>query len=284
MPPIATLLALITLALWSVLAYLSSQLSHVPPILSVGIALSISGILGIIRIREWQVNIKTLAVGVGGIFGYHFLYFTALQNAPPIETSLINYLWPLLIVILSPLFLHGYILRPYHIIGAFLGFLGAALIATGGQLHLDIVNLKGYLYAAAAAFTWSGYSLLTKRLPRFPTGAIGIFCLVSGVLSLLLSLNSTTLNIFSSLSHRQWLFLLILGIGPMGLAFYTWDAALKRGDARIIGSLAYLTPLLSTLILVLVGGRQLTWISAGAMILIVSGAVTGSFDLIKRKV
>jgi drug/metabolite transporter (DMT)-like permease len=125
MPLIATILTLITLALWSSLAYLVSQLSQIPPILSVGIALSISGLIGIIRIRDWRVNLKTLTVGVAGIFGYHFLYFTALHMAPPIETSLINYLWPLLIVVLSPLFLHGYILRPYHIIGALLGFIGA---------------------------------------------------------------------------------------------------------------------------------------------------------------
>jgi drug/metabolite transporter (DMT)-like permease len=68
----------------------------------------------------------------------------------------------------------------------------------------------------------------------------------------------------------------------MGAAFFTWDAALKRGDPRIIGSLTYLTPLNSTLVLVMVGGRSLTWISGIAMMLIVGGAVLGSLDLIRR--
>jgi drug/metabolite transporter (DMT)-like permease len=65
----------------------------------------------------------------------------------------------------------------------------------------------------------------------------------------------------------------------MGAAFFTWDAALKRGDPRIIGSLAYITPLTSTLVLVLMGGRRLTWVSGMAMLLIVTGAVIGSLDL-----
>ena len=69
----------------------------------------------------------------------------------------------------------------------------------------------------------------------------------------------------------------------MGAAFFAWDASLKRGDPRIIGSLSYLTPLLSTAWLVLLAGRTLTWVSAMAMILIVSGAFIGSIDLFRTK-
>ncbi len=69
----------------------------------------------------------------------------------------------------------------------------------------------------------------------------------------------------------------------MGAAFFTWDAALKRGDPRIIGSLAYLTPMTSTLVLILLGGYTMTWISALAMVLIVSGAVIGSWDLFTKR-
>jgi len=285
MPLTATLLALTALVLWSFLAFLGASLSQVPPILVVGVALCISGLASAFQWRAWKVPLLTFAVGVGGIFGYHFLYFSAIQHAPPVEANLINYLWPLLIVMLSPLFLQGYRLKPHHMLGALIGLSGAGLIINGGRLSLDTTYLLGYLLAAGAALAWSSYSLMTKRLPTFPTGAVGGFCLASGLLSLAAygvaySRGRDSFAI-SGLSWQDWLALFLLGIGPMGAAFFAWDAALKRGDPRIIGSLAYLTPLSSTLVLVVLGGRSLSWVSGIAMLLIVSGAVIGSWDLIR---
>jgi len=279
MPLAATLLALTTILLWSFLAFLGVRVNHVPPFLVVGVALCVSGLLSAFRLRDWRVPLKTFAIGVGGIFGYHFLYFSAFRHAPPIEVNLMNYLWPLLIVLLSPLYLPGYRLRPHHLVGALIGLSGAGLIITGGHLSLDLANLKGYLLAAGAALTWASYSLLTKRVPSFPTGAVGGFCLASGLLSL--GAYGLTRNPFglASLSRQDWLSLFLLGAGPMGAAFFTWDASLKRGDPRIIGSLAYLTPLTSTLVLIFLGGRSLTWVSGIAMVMIIGGAAIGSLEL-----
>ena len=217
---------------------------------------------------------------MGGIFGYHALLFAAFRLAPAVEVNLINYLWPLLIVVLSPVYLRGFELRPTHLAGAALGLAGAFLIVSGGRLGLNLAGLPGHLMAAAAAFIWATYSLLTKRVPPFSTGAVGLFCLVSGALSLGLwaagSLSGTGALILPSITGIEMVFLALLGLGPMGLAFYTWDAALKLGDPRIIGSLAYLTPLLSTLNLVVAGGKTLTWVTGAAMILIMTGAIVGS--------
>lgn len=284
MPPTATILALTAVLLWSFLAYLGARLSHVPPLLVVGMALTISGFVGLWRVRDWRASLRTYAVGIGGLFGYHFLYFTAFRYAPAVEANLINYLWPLLIVLLSPLLLPDTPLRAHHLLGASMGFAGAALIVTGGQLRPDLAHLRGYIIMAGAALTWAVYSLLTKRLPRFPTAAVGGFCLLSG----LLSLAAFALTIRSDVGLPPWTLadvfsLIALGLGPMGGAFYAWDAALKRGDSRIIGSLAYLTPLFSTLILVAVGGKPLSWTAAAAMVLIVGGAVVGSLDLIRLR-
>jgi drug/metabolite transporter (DMT)-like permease len=187
-----------------------------------------------------------------------------------------------LIVLLSPLYLPGYLLRPYHLAGALMGLAGAGLIISGGQFQPELASLPGYLLAAGAAFTWASYSLLTKRLPPFRTAAVTVFCLVSGILALSAqALSSEGLTGLSGLSRADWISLLLLGAGPMGAAFFTWDAALKRGDPRVIGSLAYLTPLTSTLVLVIIGGRSLTWVSSLAMLLIILGAVLGSLDLFR---
>jgi drug/metabolite transporter (DMT)-like permease len=285
MPAAATFFAFLSIALWSFLGFLGAGVNHLPSILVTGTALTVSGVLGAARLRAWRIPLKTLAVGIYGLFGYHFLYFTALSFAPVVEANLMNYLWPLLIVLLSPVILAGHNLRPHHAAGAFLGLLGAGLIVTNGRLSLDIANLPGYLSAAAAAFVWASYSLLTKRLPPFPTAAVGSFCFFSGLLSLAIYalVGLTQGNSLAIPAGRDWLYLVLLGLGPLGMAFFTWDAALKRGDPRIIGSLAYLTPLTSTLILVLVGGRAFTWVSALAMALIVSGAMLGSLDLLRPK-
>jgi len=275
------LLALTAILIWSTLALFSSQLTHVSPFLVLGVALMLCGSYSLVRRSAWRIPLTTLAVGVGGIFGYHFLYFSAMARAPAVEASLINYLWPLLIVVLSPLVLVGYRLRPRHVFGALLGLAGAALIATGassaGTLSLHFEYLFGYLMMAGAALIWALYSLLTKRVPHFPTESVAAFCAVSGLLSLVFYLLSGgSLAQVRSLSSHDWLVIVLCGLGPMGAAFFFWDAALKRGDPRRIGSLAYLTPLLSTLNLVVFARLPLTPVSFVAMLLIITGALVGS--------
>jgi drug/metabolite transporter (DMT)-like permease len=278
-------LALIAILIWSTLAVLGSRLGHLPPFLSVGLALVVGGLVGLLRVRDWKVPFSTLAMGIGGIFGYHALLFTAFRLAPAVEVNLLQYLWPLLIVVLSPVYLPHCRLTFHHVAGALLGLVGAGLVISGGRLGLQFAYLPGYLLALAAAFTWSSYSLLTKRVRPFPTGAVGGFCLASGLLSLCFFAVEVTVfgTPVPALSGRDGFLILLLGLGPMGAAFYAWDAALKRGDSRVIGALAYLTPLLSTLNLVLWGGQRLSVVSMAAMGLIVLGAVVGSFDLFRGK-
>jgi len=281
--PAAALLALAAIGLWGFLALLSSRLVKLAPLLMTGIALTIGGTVGLLKVREWKVPARTFCIGVGGIFGYHFLLFTAFRHAPILEANLINYLWPLLIVVLSPVILSGYGLRPRHLLGALAGLAGAALIVTGGSFSLDAANLLGYVAAAGAALVWALYSLLTKRLPLFPSGAVGGFCLSAGLLALVVSFVESGPAGFAAISGFDWLFLVLLGIGPMGTAFFLWDASLKRGDPRVIGSLSYLTPLLSTLALVAIGGKTFTALSAVAMALIIAGAVVGSLQHTTRR-
>jgi drug/metabolite transporter (DMT)-like permease len=281
-PPLnqATVLALATILVWSSLTLLSAGVSHLPAFFSAGVALCIGGLAGLARVREWKVPPATFGLGLFGIFGYHALFFLALRHAPALEVNLLQYLWPLLIVILAPLLLPGSRLAGHHLLGAGLGLAGAVLVLSGGRLRLDLGHLPGYLLAVGAALVWSSYSLLTKRVRPFGTGAVGGFCLGSGLLALALHALGRTGPL--AVSPRDWLFLVLLGLGPMGLAFYTWDAAMKRGDPRVIGALAYLTPLLSTLVLVLFGGRRLTGLTAAAMGLIVAGAAVGSLGQLAR--
>jgi drug/metabolite transporter (DMT)-like permease len=271
-----TSLALVSIFLWATLATLGVQLKAVPPLLLVGLALLIGGTAGAaIKLKCWRemrCSMPQLLLGIYGLFGYHLLLFLAFRFAPPLQANLINYLWPLLIVLLSPLFVRGMQLKPLHLLAGALGFAGAALLITGGKLSFDGQYIVGYGCALAAAFVWATYSLASGRYAG-TSAVVTLYCLASGALSIAAHFLWEPRYLPTS---AQWLWLLALGLGPMGLAFFSWDAALKRGDARVIGSLSYLTPLLSTLLLVVFGLGQFTVASGAAMLLIIMGAILGT--------
>ncbi len=272
----ANVLALSAMALWVSLAALGVSLQHVPPFLLTGIALLIGSLVSLPLSRcDWRVlrvPLRTLALGVYGLFGYHFLLFMALRDAPPVQANLVNYLWPLGMVVMAPWFLPGTKATTQHLMAGLIGFAGAALAITGGQ-SLEVIPSWGYLWAVGAAFVWASYSLMTQRVARFPTAALGLFGLASGLLALLCHV---LLEPATVLSASDWLYLIAMGIGPLGAAFYLWDAALKLGDARQIGLLSFLTPLGSTLLLLWVRGEGPSLSVALSAALIVGAAWVGN--------
>ena len=279
-----TVLALLAIALWSTLAALGTTLAHIPPFLLSGIALVAGSTLAWPLFRQWKVTPSALALGVYGLFGFHFFLFIALRHAPAVEANLVNYLWPLGIVLMAPLFLPGTKLTAIHLIAACAGFLGAAIAIVGDTLLASGLQglagkgfAWGYVAAAASAFIWASYSLMSKRMSMqgrgFPTASIGLFGLVSGVMSLLCH---ALLEAPVTLTARDWLLAVLMGLGPLGAAFFLWDAALKKGDARSIGIMSYITPLASTVLLMLATGQALTWGIGLAAVLILGAAVLGS--------
>jgi len=280
----ATLVGLGAIALWSVLALLTASAGAIPPFELAALTFSVGGGLGLVYavargrlaalIQPWPV----WAVGIGGLFGYHALYFAALNRAPPAEASLIAYLWPLLIVLFSAL-LPGERLRPRHLVGAALGFAGAATLFAGkaGGFSFAAIDprvLSGYALALACAFVWSSYSVLSRRLKAAPTEAVAGFCLATAALAALCHFAFEPT--IAPAGAPQWAAIVGLGVGPVGLAFYVWDFGVKHGDIRLLGVAAYSAPVLSTLILVAAGFAPATLSLAVACTLIVGGAVVAT--------
>ncbi len=281
----ATLIGLAAILLWSVLALLTASAGDVPPFELAALTFAIGGAFGLIyaaargRLSALRQPWRVWFVGVGGLFGYHALYFAALRRAPPAEASLIAYLWPLLIVLFSAL-LPGERLRARHVLGAALGFAGAIALFAGkaggglGAHALDPTIALGYALALGCAFVWSGYSVLSRRLKAAPTEAVAGFCLVTSALAAICHFAFETT--VAPAATTQWPAIAGLGLGPVGLAFYVWDYGVKNGDLRLLGVAAYAAPVLSTILLVAAGFAPATASLGLACALIVGGAVVAT--------
>ena len=255
----ATLAGCGAIALWSTLGLLSRAAAAIPPLQLTAMAFAVSAALGL-GLLAWRRELAVLRQrpvvwlhGIFGLFGFHALYFAALAWAPPAEANLINYLWPLLIVLFSAT-LPGMALSRWHLAGVACGAAGCAVLLGGGS-SLSAAALPGYLAAFGSAVTWAVYSVLARKLAAVPTGAVAGFCAATALLA---AASHLAFEATVRPDATVLLTVLVLGIGPVGAAFFLWDLGMKRGDPRLLGTLAYATPVVSTLLLYAGGYAELT--------------------------
>jgi drug/metabolite transporter (DMT)-like permease len=274
--------------MWALLALLSAASGNVPPFQLAAMTFLIGGLMGAVTwpfrkgavsaLRQsWQVWL----LGVAGLFGYHFVYFSAIRAAPAVEVSLIAYLWPLFLVVFSA-FLPGERLRIHHLVGVVLGLAGAVLIITRGKgLSLGEGFTSGHVLAFLCSLIWSGYSVLSRRFGQVSTDVVAGFCIVTALLSVICHLLFET-TVWPA-DATQWAAVFGLGLLPVGAAFYTWDYGVKHGDIMVLGAASYASPLLSTLVLVAAGFAAFTWPVMAACLLITLGAVIAAKDMLFKR-
>lgn len=283
----ATLIGFSAVVMWALLALFTAASGGVPPFLLAALSFSVGAAIGLVaRVcgaappsRE-RVPFAAWVVGIAGLFGYHFLYFTALRNAPAVEASLIAYLWPLLIVLGSAL-MPGERLGWHHVAGALMGLVGTFLIVTkGGGLSFESRYAFGYAAAGACALVWSSYSLASRRFHAVPTSVVTWFCAAAAILSALchVGLEETVWPA----GALEWLAVLGLGLMPVGAAFYAWDHGVKRGNIQVLGAASYAAPLLSTLVLIAAGLAEPTANILAACLLITGGAALAAKNMFSR--
>lgn len=282
----ATVIGFSAILMWSLLALLTVASGKVPPFQLLAMTFAIGGAIGaawVARAGAWvalRQRPAVWALGVCGLFGYHALYFLALRLAPPAEAGLLNYFWPLLIVLFSGL-LPGEHLRLHSIVGALSGLAGTVLLFMGKGLAPALDYVAGYSAAFCAAFVWAGYSVLSRRFAGVPTAAVAGFCLTTAGLAALCHLVFET-TVWPS-NSGQWLAVLALGVGPVGIAFYAWDVGVKRGDIRLLGVASYAAPVLSTMFLVLAGYAAPSATLGLAALLIAGGGLLAAKDMLRNK-
>jgi drug/metabolite transporter (DMT)-like permease len=283
----ATAIGLTAILMWSLLAVLTVASGTMPAFQLAAITFAIGGLVGLSTFIGRPSALSALrqpplvwAVGVGGLFGYHALYFLALRFAPPAEAGLLNYLWPLLIVLFSSL-LPGEHLAAHHVVGALAGLAGTVLLLAGNLSGFAPGQLPGLVAAFVAAFVWATYSVMSRRLKAVPTDAVAGFCLATALLAALM--HALMEDTVWPETTAQWLAIIALGIGPVGAAFYTWDIGMKRGDIRVLGAASYATPLLSTAFLILAGFAKASANIAIAAVLIAGGGLIAARDLFRKR-
>ena len=287
-PRTATLIGLTAILMWSLLAVLTVATGRIPAFQLAAMTFAIGALVGSLT---WIGRPEALAalrqeplawiVGVGGLFGYHALYFLALRFAPLAEAGLLNYLWPLLIVLFSSL-LPGERLARHHVIGALLGLAGTVLLFAGNSMSgFTPGQLPGLFAAFVAAFVWAAYSVMSRKLKSVPTDAVAGFCLVTALLAALV--HALVEDTLWPDTPAQWLAIAALGVGPVGAAFYAWDIGMKRGDIRVLGAASYATPLISTGFLIAAGFAKPSANIAIAAVLIAGGGLIAAKDMLRKR-
>lgn len=280
MPNKATLIGSIALILWGLLALFTTATQGIPPYQLLALTFAVASVLSAATIRaqgraitlSWRQSWPVWALGVGGLFGYHLLYFIALANAPALNASMIAYLWPLLIV-LSSAFLPGERVHWYHVCGGLMGLSGTFVLLGGDLSSFSGEYRVGYWAALGCAFTWTAYSVLNRAFKSVPTDIVAGFCLGTALLAIICHL---AFESWVPPNVGQWAAILALGAGPVGAAFFLWDYGVKHGNIQLLGTLSYGTPLLSALVLIGTGKAEPSLAVLGACILIVAAATLAS--------
>lgn len=270
------------LLVWSLYALVVSELlGRLPIFQTLFLMFGVSFVAMAIRLtvlKRWHVVKQpwfVWLIGVLGVCGSDVAYLSAVKYAPPAHVDFIDYLWPFFVIIFSS-FLPKEKLTIQHVIAGALGFLGVFLMLTGGKWNFNLQGdyFVGYMFALTAALVWSLYTVATRWRQDMPIEIVGMYCGIGSFISLGLHLQ-----------YEPWviptpfeLFLVcFLGLAS-GVAYILWTYATQKGNFKLLGVLAYFTPVISMSFLVLCGKEPMSYALIIACILVVTGVVIGSID------
>jgi drug/metabolite transporter (DMT)-like permease len=270
---------ILAILMWGGLALLGNGTKGIPPFLLLSMCFLIAAMLMFAkRIISQQavftapsLTLSQWLVGLVGLFGFHFCYFMALRLAPAIEVSLIAYLWPMLLAVLVAA--KGSALRA--IAGGLLGFVGVVFIVSPDDgMSFSHAHTNGYMLALACAFIWSGYSWFFSRSDN-NVDDIGWLSIAVALFSF--AAHALFEQSYSPGTLTEWLGIVLLGLGPVGGAFYLWDLGLKHGNKKLLASLSFAAPLISSVLLAFAGYNPWSTNIIFALGFILVGAVVANF-------
>ncbi len=188
------------------------------------------------------------AFGIMGIYGANLSFVYAMQCAPPEKVDLINYLWPILVTILSPLVFKAKV-NFLSMLGVAIAFAGIFVVLTNGAslAGFEMQYWPGFLLALLNVIFWGTYVIVSKKNSTVPNEMIGLYCGIGAICSLII--HCYTEN-FLLPSNKELVTMITIGLTGQGLAYILWDYGIKSGHYYLLCTLSYFTPILSILLLV----------------------------------
>ncbi len=220
-------------------------------------------------------------LGILGSFVYYILLYGAFSMATAQEVFIINYLWPVLVVIFAVFILNEQ-LTPVKIISILISFTGVVIIVTkGNMLSISFGSIKGDIMAFFGAVSFSLFSVLGKRVKYDDTIAVFVYFLAAFIVSLAFTPFSSIEKV--NVSIVVWL--VINGVFANGISYIFWFYALKKGNIHIVSNAVYLTPFVALLFISLFLKEKIYTYSLVALTFIISGILlqVSSHALAKTK-
>lgn len=240
--------------MWAMSACYVMTVNAIPTFEIITIAYSITFIFTAIKLsvkHQWSTIRQPWflwVIGLLGVFGNDIFFVAAFKYGPPAQIDLINYLWPVFVVMFA-----GFLPRERflwrHLFAALIGLMGIALLISNGQ-GLSGFNPKyitGYWLAFLDAIVWAIYTLAARHYNKAPIEMIGLYCGLGALLAagLHLVFEPTVMP-----THNQWAVLFIMGLTSQGFAYFLWDYGVKHGNFRLLSVLSYGNPIISIALLV----------------------------------
>jgi len=217
--------------------------------------------------KDW---IHSIVLGILGTYLYYILLYFGYANAKGIEVLIIQYCWPIFVIILSILILKER-LNIRKVISIVLGFFGVFLVLTKGKLteiHLDNFFVDSIVFIAA--FVFGLFSVLSKRVRIDSLTLVTIYFFTATVISFL---SMISLSEFKLPTQETFLPIIINGIFVNGVSYLLWIGALKIGKASFIAPFVFLTPVISTILLILFFKEPFQLIYVIGMISVIIGGL-----------
>ncbi len=283
-----------TVLLWASTPLLVSEVSRQLPIweinalvsgfstLAMALVVTAFGRWPALRALRGRELAAMLGLGAGTNFPYTALYYLAFALAPEAagDANIINYLWPLWVLILSvPLLREP--LSWNKVLGMLIAFAGVYLLVSGGSwIRFRAENLPAYASAGIGAFFWGLFSVLSKRQRAHePLTALFLYLGASWVCFTILALvlhAAGAIRLASPTGHA-WLMLAAVGGGANGLGALFWILALRSSDTALASTLVYLTPFLALVYLAMFRGTPVRPLQLAALALILGGPLLERF-------
>ncbi len=229
--------------------------------------------------RLFRLPLRVFVAGFFGIALQTLCLVSAVHLAPEDELGqvvLTNYLWPICMVVLS-LWLLDEKARPLWVLcGALLGFAGVVLASGPEKLGTMPSSLLPYGLTGFSAFFWALYSVLLKRwhVPEDQGGSTIQFIAII-VMSSFWATWQSVWPTWDQVSGAPLFWIVVSGLGPMGLAYYWWEVGVKRGAAHLAATLANAIPVGSAIIIGLSVGEAMNLFLIPGALLIAGGAWLG---------